>query len=159
MYVVLRYVVRTPFGVALQGIRDDPVRMRSLGYNVALHRTLAFGLGAFVASVAGILSVWDNTEIAPGSIDLVRTINVLAIAVVGGMFRIEGAWVGAFAFELIDYLLRRFLTVERLDTYFGLVFLLIILASPRGLMGLWVSLEDRLRRAVARVLPRTAASS
>ncbi len=45
----LRYLVRTPFGLALQGIRDDPVRMGSLGYNVALHRTMAFGVAGFVA--------------------------------------------------------------------------------------------------------------
>ncbi len=46
---LLRYVVRTPFGLALQGVRDDPVRMSSLGYNVALHRTLAFGFAGFIA--------------------------------------------------------------------------------------------------------------
>ncbi len=42
VYVLLRYVARTPFGLTLQGLRDDPVRMGSLGYNVALHRTIAF---------------------------------------------------------------------------------------------------------------------
>ncbi len=48
-YGVIRYLVRTPFGISLQGIRDEPARMASLGYNVALHRTLAFGIGALVA--------------------------------------------------------------------------------------------------------------
>ena len=43
VYALLRYIVRTPFGLTLQGLRDDPVRMASLGYNVALHRTIAFG--------------------------------------------------------------------------------------------------------------------
>ena len=38
VYALLRYLVRTPFGLTLQGIRDDPVRMSSLGYNVVLHR-------------------------------------------------------------------------------------------------------------------------
>ena len=42
VYALLRYVARTPFGLTLQGIRDDPVRMSSLGYNVTLHRALAF---------------------------------------------------------------------------------------------------------------------
>ena len=54
-YVVIRYLVRTPFGISLQGIRDEPLRMASLGYNVALHRTLAFGIGALVAAVGGVL--------------------------------------------------------------------------------------------------------
>ena len=41
-YLAIKYLVRTPFGITLQGIRDDPIRMASLGYNVVLHRTLAF---------------------------------------------------------------------------------------------------------------------
>src|ERR1700709_2149670 len=41
--VLLRSLVGTPFGLSLQGVRDDPVRMSSLGYHVALHRWIAFG--------------------------------------------------------------------------------------------------------------------
>ena len=44
VYCFIRYLVRTPFGLSLQGVRDESVRMSSLGYNVPLHRTLAFGL-------------------------------------------------------------------------------------------------------------------
>ena len=44
---------RTNFGLALQGVRDDPVRMGSLGFNVPLHRTLAFTLAGFFAGVGG----------------------------------------------------------------------------------------------------------
>ena len=65
LYACLRYIVRTPFGLTLQGVRDDPVRMRSLGYNVALHRTLAFGFAAFIAAIGGILFVWWNGHIDP----------------------------------------------------------------------------------------------
>jgi branched-chain amino acid transport system permease protein len=161
MYALMRYVVRTPFGFAMQGIRDDPVRMRSLGYNVALHRTLAFGLGGFVASISGIFSVWYNGQISPGSIDLTRTINVLAIAVVGGLAWLEGAWLGAFAFVLIDYAVKRWAAdvnllggslngVERFETWFGVIFLIVILLSPGGLMGIWTSLTGRVERAFGR---------
>ena len=50
VYALIRYLVRTPFGIALEGIRDEPVRMASLGYNVPLHRTLAFGIGSLIAA-------------------------------------------------------------------------------------------------------------
>ena len=142
VYALLRYIVRTPFGVALQGIRDDPPRMRSLGYNVPLHRALAFTLGAFVAAVAGILSVWFNTQISPGSIDITQTIAVLIIAVIGGLSRLEGAWVGALAYSLIDYYSRQYaptlglwLNPGRFATIIGIVFLVIVLISPDGLIG------------------------
>jgi branched-chain amino acid transport system permease protein len=142
VYVFLRYVVRTPFGVALQGVRDDPVRMRALGFNVPLHRTLAFGVGAFVASIAGILSVWWNTRISPGSVDLTRTLDVLVIAVVGGLIRLEGAWIGAVVFTLLDNYTRD-LTGQRFNTVIGAVFLVVVLLSPNGLIGIWDTVRAR----------------
>ena len=100
--LLIRFIVRTPFGIALQGVRDEPLRMGSLGYNVALHRALAFAFGAFIASLAGVLFVWWNGQIDPQTIGLQSTIDLLVIAVIGGLTRIEGAWLGAFAFIVIN---------------------------------------------------------
>ena len=146
VYVGLRYVGRTPFGLALKGIRDDPVRMRSLGYRVTLHRLLAFGLAGFVAALGGILFVWWNAQIAPSTIDLTATIDVLLIAVIGGMFRLEGAWVGALVFVLINnYAQDVGFVAERFHTLIGVIFLVIVLVSPDGLVGLWERTVGRLR--------------
>jgi branched-chain amino acid transport system permease protein len=164
VYLLLRYVVRTPFGITLQGIRDDPLRMRSLGYAVPMHRTLAFALGAFVAAIAGILSVWFNTQISPGSINLAQTIAVLIIVVIGGLSRIEGAWLGAVAYVLIDYYSRQdtptlglWLGPGRFATVIGLIFLLIVLLSPDGLIGIGQKLWRLGGRLLGRASPpRTA---
>jgi branched-chain amino acid transport system permease protein len=156
-YVLIRYVVRTPFGITLQGVRDEPVRMSSLGYNVPLHRTLAFGFAAFLASLSGVLYVWWSGQIAPGNVDLPETINLLVIAVIGGLARIEGAWLGAFAFIIIQNYVRGFtfpllgfggtLFGGSFNTVIGIIFLLIVLISPDGLMGIW----DRALAARSRV--------
>ena len=106
VYVAIRYVVRTPFGIALQGVRDEPVRMASLGYNVPLHRMMAFGFAGFLASFAGVLYVWWNGQIDPASIDIARVIDLLVIAVIGGLYRLEGAWLGALAFVVIQNYVR-----------------------------------------------------
>ena len=95
VYVLVRYLVRTPFGISLQGIRDEPLRMASLGYNVALHRTLAFGIGAFIAALGGVLYAWWFGQLSPTTMGLDATIQMLIIAVIGGLRRIEGAWLGA----------------------------------------------------------------
>jgi branched-chain amino acid transport system permease protein len=154
VYLLIRYLVRTPFGLALQGVRDDPSRMRALGYNVALLRMLAFGLGAFIASLAGILSVWWNTRISPGSIDLTRTIDVLVIAVIGGLFRLEGAWIGALVFTVLDNWTRGIdLIGQRFNTVIGAIFLAIVLLSPGGLMGIWQSVTDFVGRLLSRKPP------
>ena len=140
VYVLMRYLARTPFGLSLQGVRDDPVRMSSLGYNVPLHRTLAFTFAAFVASLSGVLLAWWDGQIAPGNIGLGATIELLVIAVIGGLARVEGAWLGAFAFIVINNYVR---DVElpvvggSFNTIIGLIFLAIVIVSPDGLMGLW----------------------
>jgi branched-chain amino acid transport system permease protein len=149
VFLGLRYASRTNFGLALQGLRDEPARMRALGFDVTRHRILAFGLAAFVAALAGVLSVWYNRRITPGSINLAQTIDVLIIAVVGGLYRLEGAWVGALTYALIDNYSREWtptvgdvLGPERFNTIIGVVFLVIVLVSPGGLVGLWDRASD-----------------
>jgi branched-chain amino acid transport system permease protein len=138
VYLLLRYVARTPFGLTLQGVRDDPIRMASLGYNVMLHRTLAFAFASFIAAIGGILFVWWNGHIDPASIDLSATIDVLVIAVVGGLYRLEGAWVGALFFVVVNNYSQEVSFIgPRFHTLIGAIFLVIVLVSPGGLVGLW----------------------
>jgi branched-chain amino acid transport system permease protein len=140
VYLAIRYVVRTPFGIALQGIRDDPLRMSSLGYNVALHRTLAFTFAAFIASLAGVLYGWWNGVVAPDNVGLGLTVDLLIVAVIGGLRRVEGAWLGAFAFIVINNYVRNVSLPffgGSFNTIIGLIFLAIVIVSPDGLMGLW----------------------
>jgi branched-chain amino acid transport system permease protein len=138
VYVALRYVSRTPFGLSLQGLRDDPIRMSSLGYAVAWHRTVAFGFAGLIAAIGGVLFVWWNGHIDPASIDLTATIDVLVIAVIGGLYRLEGAWVGALFFVIINNYSERISFVgDRFHTLIGAIFLVIVLVSPGGLIGLW----------------------
>jgi branched-chain amino acid transport system permease protein len=146
VYALLRYLVRTPFGLTLQGLRDDPVRMSSLGYHVALHRTLAFGFAGFIASLGGILFVWWNGHIDPASIDIGRMVSVLAIAVIGGLYRLEGAWIGSFIYVILNNYLQTISWIgPRFDTVIGIIFLVIVLVSPAGVMGIWERLVGLLR--------------
>ncbi len=147
-YVLLRYIARTPFGLTLQGIRDDPLRMSSLGYNVSLHRTLAFGFASAIAAVAGILFAWWNGHVDPATISIGATINVLIIAVIGGLSRLEGAWVGALVFVILNNYAQQISFVSsRFETLIGVIFLVIVIVSPDGLIGLWGRAGDMLSRA------------
>jgi branched-chain amino acid transport system permease protein len=144
VFLGLGAVSRTAFGLGLQGVRDEPARMRALGFDVRLHRTVAFGLAAFVAGVAGVMSVFYNGRITPGSINLGQTIDILIIAVIGGLYRLEGAWIGALTYALIDNYSREWvpevgnvLGPARFNTLIGVLFLIIVLASPGGIIGIW----------------------
>jgi branched-chain amino acid transport system permease protein len=144
LYLALRYVSRTAFGLALQGVRDDPIRMAALGYNVRLHRTLGFAIAAPVAGIAGVLSAWSNTRMSAGSVSLAVAILVLTAAVIGGLNRLEGAWVGALIYTLCDTYLRGW--TDRFATWLGVVFLVIVLVSPGGVVGLFTTGSAWVRR-------------
>jgi branched-chain amino acid transport system permease protein len=153
VYLLIRYLIRTPFGISMQGIRDEPVRMASLGYNVALHRTLAFGIGAFVAALGGVLYAWWFGQLSPTTMGLDATIQLLIIAVVGGLRRIEGAWLGALAFIWVNNEVTNRIPSDGLpviggtfNTIIGFVFLALVIVSPDGLMGLWDRMWDVARR-------------
>lgn len=148
IYLLVWYVRRTPFGYALQGVRDEAVRMRALGFNVPLLRTAAFAVGAFIAAVGGVLFVWYNSSISPGTIDLTRTIDVLSIAVIGGLGRLEGAWIGAVLFTLVQTFAPQY--TDRSETLIGLVFLAVVLASPGGIAGIADSLDRWMQRRLGR---------
>ena len=143
VYLAFRAIGRTNFGLALQGVRDDPVRMASLGFNVALHRTLAFTLAGFVAGLSGLLNVWFNGQIDPASIAVGPTLILLIIAVIGGISHYEGAWLGAFVYVGASNYLRELplvdrigITPDRFNTVIGLIVLLIMVLSPEGLVGI-----------------------
>ena len=141
VYLGLRYLVRSQLGLTFQGIRDNPRRMRALGYRVGLHRIALFAIGGFVAGVSGVLGVWYRGNISPGIVDLTRTIDVLIIAVIGGLGYPIGAFVGAVVFILIDVFASSvkvfgFSFDERFNTLIGLGFVLIVLVAPNGLVGL-----------------------
>jgi branched-chain amino acid transport system permease protein len=147
-YVAVVYVSRAPFGLALQGVRDNPRRMEAIGYNVTAHRIAAYAFAALIASIGGILMVWLNNQISPGSAGIEATIDLLVIAVVGGLGHPIGAFVGAIIYVILrtfalDALVAVGLDGRRFQTLIGLGFLVIVLFSPDGVIGLWRRLSAR----------------
>jgi branched-chain amino acid transport system permease protein len=143
------YVARAPFGLALQAIRDNDRRMRAIGFNVTAHRIAAYAFASVIAALGGVLLVWFNGRISPGNIAIDRAIEVLIIAVLGGMNRPIGVFIGALAFTLLQNFAIDLIDRERFNTVIGLAFLLIVLFSPDGLLGLWGRLTAALSRAWA----------
>ena len=135
LYALVLYVVRTPFGLVLQGLRDNARRVNALGYHAALHRIAAFGLAGFIAGCGGLLVTFYNIGITPGSIGLGPTVNVLVMSVIGGLGHPIGAFIGALIFTLFDTFAADLYDRDRFNTLVGLVFLLIVLASPDGVLG------------------------
>jgi branched-chain amino acid transport system permease protein len=136
LYAGVLYLVRSPFGLVLQGIRDNPRRVAALGYNVAAHRIAAFGVAGFIAGCGGVLSTIYNIGISPGSIGLGATVNILIMSVIGGLGHPIGAFIGSLIFTVFDTFAASIYDRNRFNTLIGLVFLVIVLVSPDGVLGI-----------------------
>lgn len=141
-YFAVLYISRAPFGLALQGVRDNPRRMAALGFHVNAHRIAAYAIAAFIAGLGGVLQVWNYRQISPGSVAVERCIDILIIAVVGGITRPIGPFVGAFIFVVLrtfalDVLVQLGLDGNRFRLLIGLGFLAIVFWSSDGVVGLW----------------------
>ncbi len=150
-YLAVLYVARSPFGLALQGVRDNPRRMAAMGFNVTAHRIAAYTFSGVIAAIGGILLVWQNTQVAPFTAGIPAVIDILIIAVIGGIRRPIGPFVGAFIYVLLstfspDVLSSFGLSTERFKLIVGLGFLAVVFFSPDGALGLWDRWRERQRK-------------
>ncbi|MBP5858350.1 branched-chain amino acid ABC transporter permease [Marivibrio halodurans] len=143
-YVFVLYISRSTFGLSLQAVRDNARRMEALGFNVTGHRIFAWVIAGAIAGVGGVLAVWFNGRISPGTISVGPVIDILVIAVIGGLRRPIGPFLGAIVFVLLENFAIDLIDRERFNTVIGLSFLAIVLFSPDGLLGLWDRLKGRL---------------
>jgi branched-chain amino acid transport system permease protein len=99
--------------------------------------------------------VWWNGQIDPSSISIGPTLDLLIIAVIGGIAHLEGAWLGAIVFVAANNYLRNLpfvdqigITEARFNTVIGLMLLLIMVLSPDGLVGIILRIRDGVLRLI-----------
>jgi branched-chain amino acid transport system permease protein len=95
LFVLMRRVVGSPFGVALQGVRENPGRMRLIGSPVVGQLVRAYMLGAFFAGVAGALSTETTNFVGLDVVAIDLSVNVLIMVVLGGVGSLYGGLIGA----------------------------------------------------------------
>ncbi|HSS83513.1 MAG TPA: branched-chain amino acid ABC transporter permease, partial [Reyranella sp.] len=101
-YAAVLYCSRSTFGLALQAIRDNGRRMRAVGFNLTAHKVVAYFYTGVIAGLAGVLLVWFNGRVSPGTVDVGQAVEVLVIAVIGGLRHPIGPFVGAAFVILIQ---------------------------------------------------------
>jgi len=148
-YLGVLWLSRSTFGIALQAVRDNPRRMAALGFNVRAHRIAAYAVAGLLAGLGGLLLVWYNGRISPGTIGVGGAINILVIAILGGLRRPIGPFIGALFFVLLDNFAIDLIDRERFNLVIGIAFLAVVLFSPDGVLGLWDGLKRRLAKTAA----------
>jgi branched-chain amino acid transport system permease protein len=131
-FVLIAAFVRSPFGASLEGTREQARRMRALGYNVWLIRWITFVLAGFWGAVAGVLYVYYNNFISPHALSLTQSAEVLLMVIAGGAATLSGPLVGAALVVVMKNVVSAY--VERWTLLLGVVFVLIVMFLPDGLV-------------------------
>jgi branched-chain amino acid transport system permease protein len=153
-YGVLWLVVRSPFGRALTGIRENEARMSSLGYNVALFRLAVFAIAGGMAGYAGALTEQQQQYVSPSVASFDVLVLVTIAIIVGGRGTLLGPVLGtAFVYIVRDQLSD--VLSQHWPLLLGAVFVLAVYFLPSGLVGAgrWLRSQIRRRRPVAEALP------
>ncbi|MEQ8346509.1 MAG: branched-chain amino acid ABC transporter permease [Sneathiellaceae bacterium] len=144
LVAVSRVIVSSPFGVALQGIRQNELRMRVMGAPVLLQQTVIYSYSAFLAGVAGALHAQINGFVSLDTLTVDLGVFALAMIVLGGIGRIYGAIVGAAVYMLVQYF------AQQWDPYYwmlaiGILLVLVVRFGKGGILGILETLWLRLR--------------
>jgi branched-chain amino acid transport system permease protein len=132
-FALLFIVVRSPFGLSLQGIREAERRMRALGYDVWLHKYLAFVLAGGFAGLAGALWAYYDGFVSPVELHLITSVETLLMVALGGPGTLFGPILGSAVIVLFKNLLSIY--TKRWLLILGLVYIGVIVLTPKGILG------------------------
>jgi urea transport system permease protein len=134
VYVLCRWLVQSRFGKVLMALRDDEDRVRFLGYNPALIKTIVFALAAAISGLAGALYVPQVGIISPSALGVVPSIEIVIWVALGGRGLLFGSIIGALAVNYAkSYLSESFPAFWQF--LMGALFVGVVLLFPKGLVG------------------------
>ena len=148
IFVLMRHLVRSPFGLELRGIRENARRMPALGAPVQRRLVAAFTVGAAIAGVAGALLAQTTQFVGLDAMGFNRSAELVIMLVLGGAGRLYGAVVGAAVFMIAqDYLSG--IDPVYWQFWIGFFLVIIVLFAHGGILGGLEALRVR-RRGRAR---------
>ena len=131
--LVARHLSLSTHGRALFAIRDDEVAAEALGVDTTSYKVLAFVLGSFFAGVAGGLFAHYLSYLNPNSFTFLKSIEVIAMVVLGGMGSISGAVLAAVVLTLMPEVLRP--VKDYRMVIYSLMLIVLMITRPGGLLG------------------------
>jgi branched-chain amino acid transport system permease protein len=131
-FFLLYRVINSPFGHALQGIRDDERRMKALGYNTWAYKYIAFIISAVFVGVSGVLFTYFNGIVFPSQIGVLGTIAPLIMVMIGGAGTLFGPVLGTAIVILVEYFASIY-SPARWPLIEGFIFVLTVMYFREGI--------------------------
>lgn len=143
VFVVARIVTSSPFGVCLQGIRENADRMKLLGTPVLLRQVQAYTFGAAIAGLGGAVLAQSQSLVSLYVLSLEQTIDGLVLLALGGVGSIYGAILGAPVYMIVKYV-SQLISPHYWLFSVGVLLIAVVMSGKNGLLGIFDSLKSRL---------------
>ncbi len=142
VYVLLRLLTRSQFGLVLAGIRQQESRIAFFGYRTQTYKGITFCLAGLVSGIAGGLYGFHEGYIGPGQLGPVLSTQVVLYTLFGGAGTLIGSVIGVGLIDLLSFYLSQ-LWDTGWPIILGLLLLIVVMFRPTGLIGFIVSDRER----------------
>jgi len=136
VYLLYQRFVTSPTGRVCVAIRENENRALMLGYNTFYFKLAALTLSSMTAALAGFLHALYQPIVSPNVASMGFTVTALLIILIGGVSTLQGAFVGAIVYRLLDFGLRRYIG-ESASFINGAIYVAFVLFIPFGIVGTW----------------------
>ena len=132
--LVLYLLGGSAFGLSLRGIKENPSRMEALGYNIWLHKYVAFVVAGTFAGISGVLYAYLNGFVSPYDMSIYRSAEALVAVILGGAGTLAGPALGAAIILMLRFTAGA--VTDKWSLVLGLVYIVVVMFAPRGVLGL-----------------------
>lgn len=146
VFVLLRMLVRSPFGMLVRGVKDDAIRIGAMGASVHGALLRMYVISGAVAGIGGALAAISTQVVGLDSLSFTLSANSLVMLVLGGAGSLFGGLVGTVVFILFEHAVSALNPFHWL-TIVGALLIAVVLFAPRGLYGSAAGVFNRARRS------------
>ncbi len=134
VFVLLRFLVRSPFGMLCRGIKEDPLRIMAMGASPKIALIKMYVISGAVAGVGGALNAISTQVVGLDSLSFTQSAEALVMLVLGGTGSLFGALMGTVVFMLFEDYVSAANPFHWL-TMVGVLLIAVVLFAPKGLYG------------------------
>ena len=131
---VLNYL-RSPMGREVLAVREDEIAAEAMGVHTTKIKVLTFMIAAVISSIAGSLYVGYIGTVAPKDFTIMKSIDFLIVAVLGGLGSVTGTIVAAVVLGILNMFLQNVSDIRMI--IYSLALILVMVFRPGGLLGTW----------------------
>jgi branched-chain amino acid transport system permease protein len=142
--IIIAYrFVNSPFGLTVHGIRESRKRMRSLGYNIYVHKLITYVFAGVLSGLAGVMYCLFNRFVNHSDINTMASSTAFLMTLLGGTGSLVGAMIGSTVIIILKNVISSM--TDRWTMVMGMLYILVVMLSPGGFVGTYQIIKQKIQ--------------